>query len=72
MDTVQILLENLGMFLALANQTMGYWMVVPANATGPLDANITLTSEGFNIVMQIANAAIAVSNVIGEAMEFLF
>lgn len=72
MDTVQILVENLGMMLALANQTMSQWMVIPANATGPLDPNITLTSEGFNIVLQIANLAVALSNVLGEALEVLF
>ena len=72
MDTVQLLIENLGMFLALANQTMSHWMVVPANATGALDPNITLTSEGFNIASQLADLAIALSNVLGEALELLF
>lgn len=72
MDTVQILVENLGMILALANQTMSYWMVIPTNATGPLDPNITLTNAGLNVVWELANAAIGLSSVMAEALEVLF
>jgi len=72
MDIIDLLIENLGMVLAMANVTMNQWMVMPLNATSPLDPNITLTSEGFMIVDELANAAIGLSNVLAEAMEILF
>jgi hypothetical protein len=72
MDIVQLLIENLGMMLAIANQTMSQWMVIPFNATGPLDPDVTLTSEGFMVVSELSNAAIGLSNILAEALEILF
>jgi len=71
MDFVQLLIENLGMILALAHQTMSNWMVMPANATGPLDPSIALTNEGSNVAYQLASAAEALSYVVAQALELL-
>lgn len=72
MDIIQLMIENLGMLLALLNDIMGQWMVIPENATGPLDPSITLTNAGGNVVWEIASAALGMSDVIAEALEVLF
>ena len=71
MDIIQLMIENLGMLLAVLSETMGQWIVIPANATGPLDPSITLTNVGENVVWELANVALGMSDVIAEAMEVL-
>jgi hypothetical protein len=72
MNIYDLLITNLGMWLAIANQTLGYWMTVPANATGPLDPSITLTSAGQGVVGDIAFAAIQISQALAEFVVTLF
>jgi hypothetical protein len=72
MDIIQAMIENLGMVLALLSETMGQWMVIPANATGALDPSITLTNAGGNVVWELASALVGMSNVVAEALEVLF
>ena len=72
MDIYDLLIQNLGSVLALANQTMSFWIDLPANATGPLDPGITLTSAGSQFVGLIVDTAIGVSNIIAEATAILF
>ena len=43
--------------LALTSATLGNWVNVPANATGPLDPNVTLTTAGTELVEYIATIA---------------
>ena len=71
MDIIRLMIEMMGMILALANETMNQWMVIPANATGPLDPSITLTNAGGNVVLELANVALGMSAVIAEALDIL-
>ena len=72
MGIYDLLVENLGMWLAIANQTLSYWIELPANATGPLDPSITLTSAGQGAVWEIAKTAIELSQALVEAGATLF
>ncbi len=71
-DIYDRIIGNIGALLAIANQTMSLWVVVPANATGPLDPNITFTASGVDLVHRIANVAIDFSIMLYEALEALF
>jgi len=71
MEFVQLLIDNLGMILSMANQVMSHWMIIPYNATGPLDPSITLTSEGMMVVTELSSAAIGLSNILAEALGVL-
>lgn len=72
MDIYDLLIQNLGMWLAIAHQTMSYWIDMPANATGPLDPSISLTNAGFNVVREIAGAAVQLSQALVDFVNTLF
>ena len=72
MDIYTLLTYILGKLLALTNSTLGEWVNVPSNATGPLDANITLTASGAGLVEHIATLAIEVANMMCTIAQTLF
>ena len=72
MDMYDVIIQNLGAFLAMVNQTMSHWIDLPANATGPLDPSITLTAEGVGITHNIAFGAIQFSIMICQALDAMF
>jgi hypothetical protein len=58
--------------LAVASGTLSTLVTLPANATGPLDSNITLTDPGAQFVKDIAVAAIRAGNILCDMFEALF
>ena len=72
MDIYDLLIENLGMWLAIAHRALAVWIDVPANASGPLDPSITLTGAGQAMVNTIALTAIDLSHGLVEAVASLF
>jgi len=57
MNIYEILISIAVQLLELSNAALNIWMDVPQNATGPMDANITLTTTGTTFVENIASAA---------------
>jgi len=58
--------------LAIANGTLRQMINLPANSSGPLDPNITLTNSGVEFVNHIAAAAAQASSILCDTLEALF
>jgi hypothetical protein len=58
--------------LALSNAVMAHWVSMPANATGPLDPNITLTATGTDLAQYLASAAVHTSDIVCVVVGALF
>lgn len=58
--------------LTLGNALMSYWVSIPANATGPLDPNATLTQAGNSLAAYIASSTVHWSDMICVTVESLF
>jgi hypothetical protein len=67
-----LLINILAQVLALTNGTLGNWVNVPANATGPLDPNITLTTAGSGLVESIAKLAVSLGDILSTIVQTLF
>jgi hypothetical protein len=72
MNIYDLFINIMAQVLALANGTLGEWVNVPSNATGPLDANITLTVCGTDLVGNIATFAIEFANLVVTIFGTLF
>jgi len=72
MDIYDLLISIVAEVLALTNGTLGEWVNVPANATGPLDANITLTMAGSGLVESIAALAVSLGDIFSTIVHTLF
>jgi len=72
MDIYDLLINILAEVLALTNGTLSNWVNVPANATGPLDPNITLTTCGTDLVEYIGTLAIEATNFLSTVAMTLF
>ena len=72
MDIYTLLTYILGKVLALTNGTLGEWVNVPANATGPLDPNITMTTSGTDLVGSIATLAVSLGDILSTIAHTLF
>ena len=58
--------------LALGNAVLAHWVSMPANATGPLDPNITLTETGTDLVQYLQSAAVQAGNIACVVVSSLF
>jgi len=58
--------------LALGNGVVSHWVSVPANASGPLDPNITLTQTGTDLVNYIASWSVHSSDILCVILDALF
>lgn len=67
-----LLINILAQVLALTNGTLGNWVNVSANATGPLDPNITLTTAGSGLVESIAKLAVSLGDILSTIVQTLF
>jgi hypothetical protein len=72
MSIYDLFINILAQVLALTNATLGNWVNMPANATGPLDANITLTVYGTHLVENIATFATEFANMVVTIFGTLF
>ena len=72
MDIYDLFIDIIVQVLGSANDTLSKWVNIPANATGPLDANITLTMSGTEAVSNIATYAIGFANRLVTIFETLF
>ncbi|MCX5991001.1 MAG: hypothetical protein NTZ04_01505 [Chloroflexi bacterium] len=59
MSFPSLLIALLADFLASADAYLANCVNVPANASGPLDPNITLTGPGVELVHELARTAIS-------------
>ena len=57
---------------ALGSALLGHWVSVPADASGPLDPNITLTASGTSLVQYLASAAFYASDMICDVFGTLY
>lgn len=58
--------------LALGNAVLSHWVSMPANASGPLDPNITLTQTGTDLVDYMASSAIHWGHILCVILDALF
>jgi hypothetical protein len=58
--------------LALSNAVLAQWVTIPANATGPLDPNITLTQTGTDLVKYLVSSATHSSDIMCVILDALF
>ena len=58
--------------LALSNAVLAHWVSMPANATGPLDPNITLTETGTDLVQYLQSAAVQAGDIVCVVVNSLF
>ena len=58
--------------LAVANGMLSSLVNMPANTTGPLDPNITLTNSGLQLVERVAGAATGAANILCDMFGALF
>jgi hypothetical protein len=66
--TVRLIAES----LTVINGTLSHLVNMPANASGPLDPNITMTDSGLLFVQRIAGAAVGAANILCDMFEALF
>jgi hypothetical protein len=71
MSFVDLIVTLIADSLAGINAWLSSYVNMPANATGPLDPNITLTPLGTDFVLQMARAAIAWSGTIAGTLDRL-
>ena len=64
----RILLEA----VTVGNGILGFWVVLPANASGPYDPNIVLTTSGSDMVAYLASSAIRASDIVCAVIGILF
>jgi hypothetical protein len=67
-----LLINIMAQVLALTNGTLGNWVNVASNATGPLDPNITLTTCGTDVVESIAKLAVSLGDILSTIVQSLF
>ena len=72
MDIYTLLTYILAELLGLADRTLDEWVNMPANATGPLDTNITLTTTGISLVGYIGTLATELANIVCTIVQTLF
>lgn len=72
MDIYDLFVNIMAQVLALTNGTLIHWVNVPANATGPLDPNITLTTAGSGLVESIAKLAVSLGDFLSTVVQTLF
>ena len=58
--------------LALSNAVLAHWVSMPANATGPLDPNVTLTSTGTDLVKYLQSSVVRTSDIVCVVLDALF
>jgi len=58
--------------LALSNAVLAHWVSMPANATGPLDPNVTLTQTGTDLVGYMVSSAVHSSDIMCVILDALF
>ena len=57
--------------LSLSNAVFARWVSMPANATGPLDPNITLTQTGTDLVQYLLSSAVHTSDMVCVVLDNL-
>jgi len=72
MDIYTLLTNILAELLALTDRTLDEWVNIPANATGPLDPNVTLTTTGISLVGYIGTLATETANLLCTIARTLF
>jgi hypothetical protein len=66
------MIRTLAEVVGLGDALLGHWVGIPANASGPLDPNITLTETGTHLVQYLASFAAQASNMICAVLDALF
>ena len=58
--------------VTIGNGMLDAWVIMPANAVGPMDANATLTVSGNELVGYVASSALIASNFMSAIVDALF
>lgn len=58
--------------LALGNGVLSRWVTLPANCTGPLDGNVTLTASGVDLAAYAGSMAVHLSHIVCAVLGVLF
>ena len=72
MDIYTAIVRIIVELLAVANGMLSSVVHMPANASGPLDPNITMTSSGLHLVESIAGTAVGAGNILCDMFGALF
>jgi hypothetical protein len=72
MDIYDLILRLSAEVLALTNNTLAYFVDMPANATGPLDPAAGLTIPGVELVQHLASSGVVATQMLCQVMESLF
>ena len=72
MDIYTAMARLLAESLAIGNGILAYLVIVPLNATGPLDPNITLTASGASLVGDLWAAATTATSILSSMFGSLF
>lgn len=72
MDITELMVRILVEAVTIGNGVLSAWVELPANATGPLDPNATLTASGSDLVGYIASALVRASDIMCVAVDTLF
>ncbi len=62
----------LGEAVTVGNGILDFWVVLPANASGPHDPSVVLTASGSDMVAYLASSAIRASDIACSAIGILF
>jgi hypothetical protein len=72
MDVYTAIARIIAESLAVGNGILSHLINMPANASGPLDPNITLTGSGLEFISDIAVAATKASSIMSTTFAALF
>jgi hypothetical protein len=72
MSIYDAIVRTIAQALALSNAVLAHWVSMPANATGPLDPNITLTATGSDLVQYLQSSVVRTSDIVCVVLDALF
>lgn len=72
MDIYEVLTRLMVEVLAVSHGLLSHLVILPANCTGPLDPNATLTDAGTSLTWDMTAAALNAANILCDTFESLF
>lgn len=72
MDIYTAIVRIVVELLTVSNGILSHMVNLPANASGPLDPDITLTDSGVQLVQNLAITATRASDILCDMFEALF
>lgn len=72
MNIYDAIIRMMAEALGLSNAVLAHWVSIPANATGPLDPNISLTGTGTDLVQYLQSSAVHAGDILCVVVNSLF